>query len=96
MGNRGHVHFVEGNVGVCLSSNPSLPNPSGKDKKGAGIYDSSSSVVAKESLVAGASRDKYGASKGTSIAGKTAVATEVKYFLCKSEVASASRLVIIA
>ena len=64
MGNGCHVTLVERNVGVCPPSIPSFSQSVGEDQSRIGRYRSSSTVVAKKSLVTRPTGVERGAALG--------------------------------
>ena len=87
MGNGCHVTLVEGNVGVRI---PSGSQSVGKDQNGIDRNRSSSTVVAKKSLVTRLSRVEHGAALGTPTHEKTANAAQIDCIPSESAGAPAS------
>ena len=96
MGNGRHVHFLEGNVDICLPSVPCGAKSFGQNQKGTGGDRTSCTVVAKKSLVTQPSRVEHGAAKGASIAQETGIAAQNRYIPSESAGAPVSHLETIA
>ena len=80
MDNGRHVHFMVGNMGVCLPSDFSPVKGFGQDKRGNGRDHSSRSVVATKSLVIQPSQTEHGTTKGAATAPETAVTAETTMY----------------
>ena len=90
MGNRRHVNFVKGNVGIHLPSIPSGSQSIGQDQRGTNGDRTSCAMVAKTRLVTRPSGSELGAIKGASTLRETAVAAQVEHIPSESADAPAS------